>query len=86
MEINRFRDLWLYEFHQEWFPVSPRICLFNLTGENHFEFHVILFYGRDHSKKFKPEDMQIQIQGKNCVVTGANSGIGYAAAECLASR
>ncbi|KAF8106684.1 hypothetical protein N665_0135s0029 [Sinapis alba] len=40
----------------------------------------------DHSKKFKPEDMQIQIQGKNCVVTGANSGIGYAAAEGLASR
>lgn len=43
MEINRFRDLWLYEFHQDWFPVSPRICLFNLTGENHFEFHVICF-------------------------------------------
>ncbi|CAH8384600.1 unnamed protein product [Eruca vesicaria subsp. sativa] len=42
--------------------------------------------GRDHSKKFKPEDMQLQIQGKNCVVTGANSGIGYAAAEGLASR
>ncbi|CAN7029846.1 hypothetical protein Bca4012_043972 [Brassica carinata] len=40
----------------------------------------------DHSKKFKPEDMQIQIQGKNCVVTGANSGIGYAVAEGLASR
>jgi len=42
--------------------------------------------GRDHSKKFKPEDMQLQIEGKNCVVTGANSGIGFAAAEGLASR
>ncbi|VVB18061.1 unnamed protein product [Arabis nemorensis] len=40
----------------------------------------------EHSKKFKPDDMQIQIEGKNCVVTGANSGIGYAAAEGLASR
>ncbi|KFK32048.1 hypothetical protein AALP_AA6G193400 [Arabis alpina] len=40
----------------------------------------------EHSKKFKPEDMQLQIEGKNCVVTGANSGIGYAAAEGLASR
>ncbi|CAA0394350.1 unnamed protein product [Arabidopsis thaliana] len=40
----------------------------------------------DHSKKFKPEDMQLQIEGKNCVVTGANSGIGFAAAEGLASR
>ena len=30
--------------------------------------------------------MQIQIEGKNCIVTGANSGIGYATAEGLASR
>lgn len=47
---------------------------------------LFLSFGREHSKKFKPEDMQIQIEGKNCVVTGANSGIGYAAAEGLASR
>ncbi|CAK9154188.1 unnamed protein product [Ilex paraguariensis] len=40
----------------------------------------------EHSKKFKAEDMQTQIEGKNCIVTGANSGIGYAAAEGLASR
>jgi len=30
--------------------------------------------------------MQIQMDGKNCIVTGANSGIGYATAEGLASR
>ncbi|KAA0059518.1 dehydrogenase/reductase SDR family member 12 isoform X1 [Cucumis melo var. makuwa] len=35
---------------------------------------------------FKPEDMQTNIEGKNCIVTGANSGIGYATAEGLASR
>ncbi|OAY23644.1 dehydrogenase/reductase SDR family member 12 [Manihot esculenta] len=40
----------------------------------------------EHSKHFKPEDMQTRIEGKNCVVTGANSGIGYATAEGLASR
>ncbi|KAK7380553.1 hypothetical protein VNO78_33066 [Psophocarpus tetragonolobus] len=40
----------------------------------------------DHSMKFKPEDMEIQIPGKNCIVTGANSGIGYATAEGLAKR
>ncbi|RDX62859.1 Dehydrogenase/reductase SDR family member 12, partial [Mucuna pruriens] len=40
----------------------------------------------DHSKKFKPEDMEIQIPGKNCIVTGANSGIGFATAEGLAKR
>ncbi|XP_042495223.1 dehydrogenase/reductase SDR family member 12 [Macadamia integrifolia] len=41
---------------------------------------------KEHSKKFKTEDMQIQLEGKNCVVTGANSGIGFATAEGLASR
>ncbi|KAL7116535.1 hypothetical protein ACP275_03G010700 [Erythranthe tilingii] len=41
---------------------------------------------KEHSKNFRPEDMQSQIEGKNCIVTGANSGIGYAAAEGLASR
>ncbi|XP_038698982.1 dehydrogenase/reductase SDR family member 12 isoform X1 [Tripterygium wilfordii] len=40
----------------------------------------------EHSKKFKAEDMQAQIEGKICIVTGANSGIGYATAEGLASR
>ncbi|XP_010530130.1 PREDICTED: dehydrogenase/reductase SDR family member 12 [Tarenaya hassleriana] len=40
----------------------------------------------EHSKRFNPEDMQIQIDGKNCVVTGANSGIGYATAKGLASQ
>ncbi|KAL2467955.1 NAD(P)-binding Rossmann-fold superfamily protein [Forsythia ovata] len=40
----------------------------------------------EHSIKFKPEDMQARIEGKNCIITGANSGIGYATAEGLASR
>ncbi|RYR06440.1 hypothetical protein Ahy_B05g073776 isoform B [Arachis hypogaea] len=40
----------------------------------------------DHAKKFKPGEMDIQITGKNCIVTGANSGIGYATAEGLARR
>ncbi|KAJ0988049.1 hypothetical protein J5N97_006405 [Dioscorea zingiberensis] len=40
----------------------------------------------EHSKNFRAEDMQIQMDGKNCMVTGANSGIGYAAAEGLASH
>ncbi|XP_071715900.1 uncharacterized protein [Rutidosis leptorrhynchoides] len=40
----------------------------------------------NHSKHFNPEDMSIKIDGKNCIVTGANSGIGYATAHGLASR
>ncbi|CAN1802093.1 Dehydrogenase/reductase SDR family member 12 [Linum perenne] len=40
----------------------------------------------EHSKQFNPVDMEKRIDGKNCVVTGANSGIGYATAEGLASR
>jgi dehydrogenase/reductase SDR family protein 12 len=30
--------------------------------------------------------MQIRLDGKNCLVTGANSGIGFATAEGLASQ
>lgn len=41
---------------------------------------------QEHSKRFKEEEMQIQMEGKNCIVTGANAGIGYATAEGLASR
>lgn len=40
----------------------------------------------EHSKNFKPEDMATRIDGKNCIVTGANSGIGFATAQGLASR
>ncbi|MCL7038531.1 hypothetical protein MKW94_003616 [Papaver nudicaule] len=40
----------------------------------------------EHAKRFKEEDMKMRLDGKNCVVTGANSGIGYAAAEALAFR
>lgn len=46
----------------------------------------LIFIIREHSKRFKEEDMQVQMEGKNCMVTGANSGIGYATAEGLASR
>lgn len=47
---------------------------------------LIIFSFREHSKSFRSEDMQAHIEGKNCIVTGANSGIGYATAEGLASR
>ncbi|KAJ7542920.1 hypothetical protein O6H91_09G017400 [Diphasiastrum complanatum] len=39
-----------------------------------------------HAKNFKEEDLQYDMTGKNCIVTGANSGIGFATAEALASR
>lgn len=45
----------------------------------------VLYY-REHAKKFREEDMQIRLDGKNCLVTGANSGIGFATAEGLASQ
>lgn len=59
-----------------------RSAAFGLYGYLNFTKSSFL----ERSKKFKAEDMQIQIEGKNCIVTGANSGIGYATAEGLASR
>ena len=40
----------------------------------------------EHAKKFRTEEMEVRIEGKNCIVTGSNSGLGYATAEGLASR
>eukprot|EP00249_Psilotum_nudum_P004824 c18312_g1_i2 orf=437-1291(+) len=40
----------------------------------------------EHAKKFKAEDMQVDLTGKNCIVTGSNSGIGFETAKALASR
>ncbi|CAL9771140.1 unnamed protein product [Musa acuminata subsp. burmannicoides] len=59
-----------------------RTAAFGLYGFTQFTKSGFL----EHSKKFKEEDMQVHMEGKNCMVTGANSGIGYATVEGLASR
>ena len=47
---------------------------------------LIISYVREHAKNFRSEDEQGRIEGKKCVVTGANSGIGSTTAEGLAAR
>jgi dehydrogenase/reductase SDR family protein 12 len=39
-----------------------------------------------HQKEFKDEEMVVDLTDKQCLVTGANTGIGYASAEALAAR
>jgi NAD(P)-dependent dehydrogenase (short-subunit alcohol dehydrogenase family) len=41
---------------------------------------------RRHARGFRPEDLDVDLSAKRCLVTGANSGIGYATAEALARR
>ena len=39
---------------------------------------------RLHAAGFNPADLQVDLTGRNILITGANSGLGYAAAEALA--
>jgi dehydrogenase/reductase SDR family protein 12 len=39
---------------------------------------------RIHSLTFQPDDLDVDLSGKRCIVTGANSGIGYETALALA--
>ena len=39
-----------------------------------------------HAGRFRPDDLDVDLTGRACVVTGANSGIGRAAATALAAR
>jgi NAD(P)-dependent dehydrogenase (short-subunit alcohol dehydrogenase family) len=41
---------------------------------------------RLHSASFDPEALCVDLAGKVCLVTGANSGIGFATAQALAAR
>ncbi|TMW81305.1 hypothetical protein EJD97_010484 [Solanum chilense] len=59
-----------------------RASVFGLYGNMNFTKSAF----SEHAMNFNPEDMHVQMEGKNCIVTGANSGIGFATAEGLASR
>ena len=39
-----------------------------------------------HAARFRPGDLDVDLAGKVCLVTGANSGIGLATAKVFASR
>jgi hypothetical protein len=39
---------------------------------------------RIHALRFAPEDLDVDLSGRRCLVTGANSGIGFEAARALA--
>jgi dehydrogenase/reductase SDR family protein 12 len=41
---------------------------------------------RRHAAGFDPADLQANLEGRVCLVTGANSGIGFETALALAAR
>ncbi len=41
---------------------------------------------RRHARDFDPADLAVDMDGKICLITGANAGLGYATARALASR
>eukprot|EP00899_Mesostigma_viride_P015601 jgi/Mesvir1/24041/Mv10777-RA.1 len=41
---------------------------------------------RKHAASFDPKALDVDLTGVSCMVTGANSGIGFATAEALAAR
>lgn len=41
---------------------------------------------RIHELAFRPEDLAVDLAGRRCLVTGANSGIGFETARALAAR
>ena len=41
---------------------------------------------RRHARDFRKSDLEVDLSGRVCLVTGANSGIGREAATALAAR
>lgn len=41
---------------------------------------------RVHALAFRPADLDVDLAGRRCLVTGANAGIGFATAQALAER
>ncbi|MHC4392162.1 MAG: SDR family NAD(P)-dependent oxidoreductase [Planctomycetota bacterium] len=55
-----------------------------LDASIYFSFDASGF--RRHARSFAPGDLDVDMSGKRCLITGANSGIGFATAEALARR
>ncbi|KAH7431859.1 hypothetical protein KP509_08G069900 [Ceratopteris richardii] len=59
-----------------------RLAAFSTYGLLHFTKGAYL----KHMKSFREADTHVDMTGKNCIITGSNSGIGFETAKVLAAR
>ncbi len=67
---------------------DPRLAWLGRTLGTLLDPTVVLSFDRTgfaiHSLGFDPDDLEVDLGGKRCLITGANSGIGYESALALA--